>query len=147
MHAQYLSPFFSEKRVNTIELFRDFFRDWDKDICLVGTGMSGALALATISTLYPHLNFGILRKNTNCHSPFCFERTCESIVEWAFADDLIATGETYRRVSGYILQDFPYAKLKATIIYSGSFDGSYGPKRYSYCYETNKIILRYESTI
>lgn len=63
---------------------------------LVGTGMSGAVAIPQIARALG-MNFALIRKpNESTHSHLTIEGSVGSY--WVFVDDFIESGDTYRRV-------------------------------------------------
>jgi orotate phosphoribosyltransferase len=117
-------------------MFREFFKDWDNDVILIGTGVSGTLALGIIAGIYPKIPIGIVRKKTeNCHSTYSIE--CQyrngQYRRWVFVDDLTATGETFRNVKAAVDVGDQFTEapeLVYCVFYNGRV-GVEGVKNYS----------------
>jgi hypothetical protein len=93
-HASYLTQLFDEPDV-AIQQFRVKMRAVDFDT-LVGTGISGTLS-AQLFARALGVNFAIVRKETDStHSTNNVEGNIGK--RWVFVDDLVASGDTRRRV-------------------------------------------------
>lgn len=65
----------------------------------IGTGLSGALVLPMLARSM-RKSFAVVRKPDNSHSQFRIEGSIGK--RWIFVDDLIASGDTFRRVMGEV---------------------------------------------
>jgi len=149
MHATYLSPFFTADREKLIESFRDFFKDWDNDIVLLGTGLSGTLALGAIAGIYPNIPIGIVRKEGDGSHSSCFiEAPNNYYNKWAFVDDLICSGDTFSKVEQAVKDNsFVFAsgaELIMCVFYNGTM-GKLGVDSYVTKTENSYELSLYNS--
>lgn len=97
-----------------------FFLTWDRNIPIVGTGVSGGLALGMISGIYTDIPIIFIRKDhDNSHSYREIEAPDRDFSKWAFIDDLTASGDTFKRVSGKMNKFYPAANIDCAIFYNG----------------------------
>lgn len=83
---------------------------------LIGTGLSGSLAVALIGHAYEKL-FAVLRKeDAHSHSSRVFEGRIGT--RWLFVDDFISSGKTKRRVLEKMKYHHPDVKYVGTWTYS-----------------------------
>lgn len=123
-HSQYLTRAFDPDYLE-----REFKRlvsddpavDYD---VLVGTGLSGALALSALRARIPGLPIALIRKASDSeHAMYQVESTIElqsEPVRWLFVDDLVSSGSTLDRVKRVMRAQFPGSKYVGRFLYNPS---------------------------
>ena len=85
---------------------------------LIGTGISGTIC-ATAVGQYVKLPVGILRKeDDNSHSSETFELPGHYKFpdSWFFIDDIIGSGDTFRKVIGFMEEKFPKSQCSGILL-------------------------------
>ena len=70
-------------------------------VVYVGTGLSGTGALFILKQAGCVNHIAVVRKSMDCHATYPVELSCDKAAgdcDWVFLDDMISTGDTFRRV-------------------------------------------------
>jgi orotate phosphoribosyltransferase len=98
LHCGYFDELFDPAKFVT-KATKDLFDHTHEFDLMVGTGVSGALAIGMLAFALQK-RFVIVRKeNDGSHSSHPIEGLVASGDRWLFVDDFISTGKTFRRCS------------------------------------------------
>ena len=101
-HADYLVEIFTpEKIVDAFKMAIPTSYSKNKGIVYVGTGLSGTAALFILKAAGLIERLAIVRKGCTSHSSFhveCSHDFDHYTCRWIFIDDMIDTGDTFKRV-------------------------------------------------